>query len=1325
MVNPKNAKPAVRQIDVRLLDGRILKVQVNAETMALQVRDHIAGQLGVQAKEFFQMWIESQGKDKAQHFPLNHRALIGHMIDMALREWNLQEQPRLCFRAASIRNVADEAKITDEVSLNLLRCEGEQDVLAGHIPTNEAQAMHFGASHMFAMVRPDLTEKEVEKEFKKNVASYLPEHMIENIKPKVLLPQFCEAYKALTGTPKDVSMTVLSELRQRLYYGSVFIKAIAKVDDEIVEVYIGVNAQGLHVLRRKAKSEEESYLWSHSFDTSKISSAMGGKGKVLVLQVRQPKPGKKLKGEGEAEAEEPAKETEEKEENLEGSETSEHKSETGEEGEDDEEEVDENEEVFMYNLRRNHGLLLKNIVNNHVMIRDAQRRQRKESELKDTNINLKEEVQVLTDNMQDLSQTIEKLKAQLDERQEEISLLMGEKEELERFREERIEADRIREEEEEQRRLEEEEERKRKEEEEEQKRKEEEEEKKKKEEEEQKGKKPATPAGSARKPTTRAAGSTGTPTRRTSTPASRTAAPGARTPRTTTTRSSASSAPLSRSGSSSSFVDMPIAKSRSSGMARSSSTLSNSSSGGAGAKDSAQLRAKFEKLQKELEALKAKHAQLTKEHQETKGKLSQAGKDAAQGQGKASKMEAKLAALEKSESQAKQQVTDLKAELKTLKKAKDQAEASAASSGTASASELKQAEQKAIQLGKKLEDTEKKLSVQQENAQKLKEAVESQKEEIRELKKKVSDLTMANNSNEKASMQAEQAVKKEKEKAEKQTQALEQQHRNEMETLKKEMEKAKAALTSQMSKAGDDSEKKEKKLKDQVATAEAKITDLTAQMEELKIKNQEEAQKGASETKTLKGKLKKAEDDIALLNSKLEKSEAAAEATKNELEQAQARAKEVDAELKEKSRRLKELEEVSQDTAKLKAEYDEMKREVVGLKDDNERLLKAYKDESRLRKKYFNEMEDMKGKIRVYCRVRPLSNSEKQMGSQSIVDQPDEYTLVVKASEEVSDRAAKQVDKQFEYDQSFQPLCSQDQVFEDTKHVVQSAIDGYNVCVFAFGQTGSGKTYTMTGEEGNPGITPRAINTLFEIIDRDKDILDVKLSCYMVELYNDNLCDLLCPDKKNPPKLDIVKDKNTNLVQVAGAEIIPVTCASELTSKFNEGLSSRKVASTLMNADSSRSHLVFSVLLETFNKETQTTLFGKISFIDLAGSERVSKSGAINDSERLKEASSINRSLSALNDVIVACSNQDKHIPYRNNKLTQIMADSIGGNAKTLMFCNISPAEYNRDETLLSLSYASRVKTITNDSSKNLETREIARLKKMIQQLKEKGGVEE
>ncbi|GFN80567.1 kinesin-like protein [Plakobranchus ocellatus] len=372
------------------------------------------------------------------------------------------------------------------------------------------------------------------------------------------------------------------------------------------------------------------------------------------------------------------------------------------------------------------------------------------------------------------------------------------------------------------------------------------------------------------------------------------------------------------------------------------------------------------------------------------------------------------------------------------------------------------------------------------------------------------------------------------------------------------------------------------------------------------------------------------------------------------------------------------------------------------LVDENKVLSENYNSERVLRKKYYNMVEDMKGKIRVYCRARPLSNSEKERGNHSVLKSTDEYTMAVNSSRGL---------KEFQYDQVFMEDSTQEQIFEDTNNLIQSAFDGYNVCIFAYGQTGSGKTFTMIGDSSKkfPGIAPRAFERIFELAEENRGKFKTTVSVYMLELYNDKLIDLFAkPGTSDDEKMEIKKDKK-GLVYVHGSIIKPAANAKELGGLFDEGSLNRHVASTKMNAESSRSHLILSVIIESENLSTGNILKGKLSLVDLAGSERVGKTGAT--AEQLKEAMSINKSLSALGDVIAALSSEQSFIPYRNHKLTMLMQDSLGGNAKTLMFVNVSPADYNVDETVISLTYASRVKLITNDASKNADNKEIHRLK--------------
>jgi kinesin family protein C2/C3 len=343
------------------------------------------------------------------------------------------------------------------------------------------------------------------------------------------------------------------------------------------------------------------------------------------------------------------------------------------------------------------------------------------------------------------------------------------------------------------------------------------------------------------------------------------------------------------------------------------------------------------------------------------------------------------------------------------------------------------------------------------------------------------------------------------------------------------------------------------------------------------------------------------------------------------------------------------------------------------------------------RRKIHNGIEDIKGSIRVFCRVRPLSSKETMNGDTNAVKQLDTMNLSL---------AQHFATINYGFDAVFTP-GTQDEVFEDCCDLVQSAVDGFNVTMFAYGQTGAGKTYTMYGYPGQEGAAPRTITELFRIIDRDKERFNYTVMASMLELYRNDLVDLLTPAAKQQhdpnyqkaAKLNIRAEKS-GMVMVDN--LIEEACgnAAELSVLLDRGNEMRHVASTAMNSESSRSHLILIIKIVSVNKETHDQLRGKILLVDLAGSERLKKSEAQGD--MAKEAIEINKSLTALGDVIEALTKKQKQIPYRNHKLTQIMQDSLGGSSKTLMFVNCSPASSNVDETTMSLKYATRAKNVTN-----------------------------
>jgi hypothetical protein len=270
----------------------------------------------------------------------------------------------------------------------------------------------------------------------------------------------------------------------------------------------------------------------------------------------------------------------------------------------------------------------------------------------------------------------------------------------------------------------------------------------------------------------------------------------------------------------------------------------------------------------------------------------------------------------------------------------------------------------------------------------------------------------------------------------------------------------------------------------------------------------------------------------------------------------------------------------------------------------------------------------------------------------------------------------------------------------------------------------------MIGSDNDKGIAPRVAHDLFQKLREKESFHHVEVSASILELYSDKLRDLLVPGNDefhDDLKIRLAEHTSSGLVEVEGARTERAANAKELLDIFDRGAKSRASSSTKMNSVSSRSHMIVTIVLTFRNKRTSNLIHGKLTLVDLAGSERVSKSGATG--LQLKEAQSINKSLSALGDVIGALTSKghNQHIPYRNNPLTMLMSDSIGGNAKTLMFVCCSPADYNRRESSDSLDFAKRCRNVTNTAqSSNVSAanaHQIRALRAELLKLKEKEKV--
>ncbi|XP_049934452.1 kinesin-like protein KIN-14C [Nymphaea colorata] len=370
-------------------------------------------------------------------------------------------------------------------------------------------------------------------------------------------------------------------------------------------------------------------------------------------------------------------------------------------------------------------------------------------------------------------------------------------------------------------------------------------------------------------------------------------------------------------------------------------------------------------------------------------------------------------------------------------------------------------------------------------------------------------------------------------------------------------------------------------------------------------------------------------------------------------------------------------------------------------------------DENR---KLYNEVQDLKGNIRVYCRIRPFLPGEA--GDKSIIDYiGDDGDLLVSNPS----KPGRDGQHMFKFSKVFGPRATQEEVFMDTQPLIRSVLDGFNVCIFAYGQTGSGKTFTMTGPEPPSeetwGVNYRALNDLFLISQKRSTTCAYEVEVQMVEIYNEQVHDLLTIDGLQK-KLGIWSASQHNGLSIPDASMHHVSSTADVLALMQTGHMNRAIGATAMNERSSRSHSILTVHVRGTNLQPGTTLRGSLHLVDLAGSERVDRSEATGN--RLREAQHINKSLSALGDVIYALAQKSPHIPYRNSKLTQILQGSLGGQAKTLMFVQINPDIESYSESLSTLKFAERVSGVELGAAKiNKESKEIRDLTEQVAQLKE------
>jgi len=358
----------------------------------------------------------------------------------------------------------------------------------------------------------------------------------------------------------------------------------------------------------------------------------------------------------------------------------------------------------------------------------------------------------------------------------------------------------------------------------------------------------------------------------------------------------------------------------------------------------------------------------------------------------------------------------------------------------------------------------------------------------------------------------------------------------------------------------------------------------------------------------------------------------------------------------------------------------------------------------------------------VVVRCRPLNQKEVSDGHTSCVEMFPNKGLV-----EIKNPALGPTDplKTFTFDAVYDCNSKQLDLYAETfAPLVDSVLDGFNGTIFAYGQTGTGKTYTMEGvkdDQSQRGVIPNSFDHIFSHIAKSENQQYLVRASYL-EIYLEDVRDLLAKDQTKNLEL---KERPDTGIYVKDLSSFVCKSVSEIEHVMAVGNQNRSVGKTEMNEHSSRSHAIFIITVECseLDAEGQAHIrVGKLNLVDLAGSERQAKTGAVGD--RLKEATKINLSLSALGNVIAALvDGKSSHVPYRDSKLTRLLQDSLGGNARTVMVANLGPASYNYEESVTTLRFANRAKNIKNKPRINEDPKdallrefqqEIARLKAQI-----------
>ena len=715
----------------------------------------------------------------------------------------------------------------------------------------------------------------------------------------------------------------------------------------------------------------------------------------------------------------------------------------------------------------------------------------------------------------------------------------------------------------------------------------------------------------------------------------------------------------------------------------------------------AQARADAEKAVEEAEAKAAKAAQTAKTTAEAAVEEADAAADEAE-----ARVEALAAALEAAKADAARAVAELEAKVREAEAAtqaktaelEEKLELAATDASSAVQAERAAAEEAAKAAASAME------ALEAEHAAALASAAEASSAALAAEKQAASEAASeADSALEALRASLASAERGAAEKAEALERALAEQNAATAEALSRlaETEAANAAKAAEMSEA----EQKHAELIEQAASAESRVQNVVAQLEceraevdRLEKEARETAARAAEAADAAAAAAKAAASEKADMVAELRALRAAAgigdDGEELSEEQRLAAAAEFETAAQQNDMSAKDATALTSRLVKATKAAEAARRVATDMetfkKIADERLRRIEELESQaldadaVRRALHNQIQELRGNVRVFCRVRPTTSET------AVVDCPaDGSSVSILKSGDAGETAA------FEFDRVFAPTSKQSEVFEEVSQLVQSALDGYKVCLFSYGQTGSGKTHTMLGEQGahseNRGVIPRAVAKIVEASEANaKKGWTYELHASYVEIYNEQVRDLLNAGSGHSDRHAIAHVDG--VTEVSGVRREPVTSVEAAAALVRRAANARAVEATQMNAVSSRSHTIFMLYVTGEHVASGSKLRGCLNLVDLAGSERVGRSGA--EGARLKEACAINKSLSCLGDVFQALSHKQAHVPYRNSKLTYLLQPCLGGDGKTLMFVNINPEAPSAEESMCSLKFAAQVNAV-------------------------------